>query len=94
MEAAVTESSLRLEAFLAAEQSSPSERAERAELLVRVAEALDQLRADQRDVIIYHHLHETPVEEIARQMGKTESSVTGLLYRGRRRLRELFEGGA
>ena len=92
MEAAVTESSLRLEAFLAADQSSPSERAEREELLVRVAGALDQLPAVQRDVIIYHHLHGTPVAEIAGRMGKTEKAVAMLLYRGKCRLRELLAG--
>ena len=90
MEAAVTESSLRLDGFLAADQSSPSERAEREELLVRVAAALDQLPAVQRDVIIYHHLHGAPVAEIAGQMGKTESAVAMLLYRGMCRIRELL----
>jgi RNA polymerase sigma-70 factor (ECF subfamily) len=92
MEAAVTESSLRLDGFLVADQSSPSERVERAELLVRVAGALDQLPAVQRDVIIYHHLHGVPVAEIAGQMGKTESAVAMLLYRGMCRIRELLAG--
>ena len=92
MEAAVTQSSLRLDAFLADGQPSPSEHAERAELLVRVAAALDQLPAVQRDVIIYHHLHGVPVAEIAGQMGKTESAVAMLLYRGMCRIRELLAG--
>ena len=92
MEAAVTESSLRLDAFLAADQSSPSERAEREELLVRVASALDQLPEDQRDVIIHHHLHGAPLAGIAGQMDKTEKAVAMLLYRGKCRLRELLDG--
>jgi RNA polymerase sigma-70 factor (ECF subfamily) len=91
MEAAVNESSLRLDKFLEADQSSPSERAERAEELVRLAAALDQLPPDQRDVIIYHHLHGAPVAEIAEQMGKTERAVAMLLYRGKCRLRELLD---
>ena len=90
MEAAVTESSLRLDAFLADGQPSPSERAEYAELLVRVAGALDQLPAVQRDVIVYHHLHGVPVAEIAGQMDKTEKAVTMLLYRGKCQLRKLL----
>jgi RNA polymerase sigma-70 factor, ECF subfamily len=65
LEAAVTESWVRLDSFLAAEQSSPSERAEREELLVRLAAALEQLPEVERDVIICHHLHATPVAEIA-----------------------------
>ena len=92
MEAAVTESSLRLDAFLADGQPSPSECVERKELLVRVAGALDQLPAVQRDVIIYHHLHGTPVAEIAGRMGKTEKAVAMLLYRGKCRLRALLAG--
>ena len=91
MEAVVTESSLRLEAFLAADQSSPSDRAERGELLVRVAAALDQLPAVQRDVIIYHYLHEASVAEIASRMGKTEKAVTMLLYHGKQQVREFLE---
>ena len=90
MEAAVNESSLRFDAFLADGQPSPSEHAERAELLVRVAGALDQLPAVQRDVIIYHHLHGVPVAEIAGQMDKTEKAVTMLLYRGKCQLRKLL----
>ena len=90
MEAAVNESSLRFDAFLADGQPSPCECAERKELLVRVAGALDQLPAVQRDVIIYHHLHGTPVAEIAGQMDKTEKAVTMLLYRGKCQLRKLL----
>ena len=92
MEAAVTQSSLRLDAFLADGQPSPSECVERKELLVRVAGALDQLPAVQRDVIIYHHLHGVPVAEIAGQMDKTEKAVAMLLYRGKCRLRALLAG--
>ena len=92
MEAAVTESSLRLDGFLVADQSSASERAEREELLVRVAAALDQLPEDQRDVIIHHHLHGAPLAEIAGQMDKTEKAVAMLLYRGKCRLRALLAG--
>jgi RNA polymerase sigma-70 factor (ECF subfamily) len=90
LEQAVTESSVRLNAFLAAEQSSPSEQAERGEMLVRLAAALDQLSEDKRDVIIHHHLHATPVAEIAERMGKTQKAVAMLLYRGKRRLHELL----
>jgi RNA polymerase sigma-70 factor, ECF subfamily len=90
LDEAITESHVRLEAFLAAEQSTPSEQAERGETLVRVAAALDQLPEDQRDVIIHHHLHGAPVAEIAKRMGKTKKAVAMLLYRGKRRLHELL----
>jgi RNA polymerase sigma-70 factor, ECF subfamily len=90
LEQAVADSSVRLDAFLAAEQSSPSEQAERGEMLVRLAAALDELPEEQRDVIIHHHLHAAPVAEIAGRMGKTEKAVAMLLYRGKRRLHELL----
>jgi RNA polymerase sigma-70 factor (ECF subfamily) len=90
LEQAVTESSVRLKAFLAAEQSSPSEQVERGEMLLRLAAALDKLSEDQRDVIIHHHLHATPVAEIAERMSKTQKAVAMLLYRGKRRLHELL----
>jgi RNA polymerase sigma-70 factor (ECF subfamily) len=90
LEELVDNSSVRLGAFLAAEQSSPSQRAERAEELLRLASAVEQLPDDQRDVIIYHHLHETPVSQVAEYMGKTEKAVAMLLYRGMARLRELL----
>jgi RNA polymerase sigma-70 factor (ECF subfamily) len=47
LEHEVAESTVRLDAFLAAEQSTPSEQAERQERLVKLAAALDQLPQDQ-----------------------------------------------
>jgi RNA polymerase sigma-70 factor (subfamily 1) len=82
LEQAVNESSVRLDECLAAEHSSPSEQAERGELLVRLAAALDQLPEPQRDVIIHHHLHGAPVAEIALRVGKADEAVAMLLYRG------------
>jgi RNA polymerase sigma-70 factor (ECF subfamily) len=56
LEAALDASSVRLEAFLAAEQSSPGERAERAEELARLAAALESLPEAQRQAIELHYL--------------------------------------
>jgi RNA polymerase sigma-70 factor (ECF subfamily) len=84
------QSSARLEAWLAADQSSPSEVAARQEQLLRLAGALAQLPDDQRTAVELHHLRDGPVAEIARQMGRTEAAVAGLLRRGLKRLRELL----
>ena len=90
IQAALDQSSVRLEGYLAAAEASPSEQAQRHELLLRVAAALEQLPADQRDVVVLRDLSGTSVGEIAKSLGRTEKSVAGLLLRGRRRLRELL----
>jgi RNA polymerase sigma-70 factor, ECF subfamily len=94
LEAALQDSSARLEAWLAADQSSPSERAQRHEELLRLAEALAELPDDQRRAVELHHLRRLSVEEVARELGRSESAVGGLLRRGLRQLRlRLREGG-
>jgi RNA polymerase sigma-70 factor (ECF subfamily) len=49
-------------------------------------EALEQLPAEQREVLVLRHIHGLSPVEIAHALGKTESSVHGLHHRGRRTL--------
>ena len=88
--AALEDSSARLEALLTADHTSPSERAVHHEELQRLAEALAGLPEDQRQAVELHHLHGLSVEEVARELGRSESAVGGLLRRGLKRLRELL----
>jgi RNA polymerase sigma-70 factor (ECF subfamily) len=90
LQTAVGESSARLEAFLAEKNPTPATQVERQELLVRVAQALDQLPEDQRDVVLLRDAQGCSVADIARQLGRTEKSVAGLLLRGRGKLRQLL----
>jgi RNA polymerase sigma-70 factor (ECF subfamily) len=78
-----------LDELLAAQQTSPSERAVRNEDLTRLAEALDQLPPDQREVVTKHFVGLT-LAQISERLGCTTAAVAGLLYRGRLRLRELL----
>jgi RNA polymerase sigma-70 factor (ECF subfamily) len=87
----VNDSSARLQNWLVAPGSSPSQRAEREEQLLRVAAALAKLPEDQRDVIILRDSLETPVRTIAEQLGRSEKAIAGLLLRGRRKLRDLLQ---
>jgi RNA polymerase sigma-70 factor, ECF subfamily len=90
LEAGLEESASRIETWLAADQSSPSEVAIRSEQSLRLAAALASLPADQQQVVELHHLRGCPVAEIAERMGRTKPAVMGLLFRGLKRLRELL----
>ncbi len=88
LEAALDQSSARLESLLAADQSSPSQNLERAEQLADLAMALAALPEDQRTATELRYLRGLSVPEVAKQMDRTMVSVTGLLYRGTRALRQ------
>jgi RNA polymerase sigma-70 factor (ECF subfamily) len=89
--AVVSDSSARLQNWLVAPDSSPSQRAQREEQLLRLAAALEKLPPDQRDVLLLRDSLDTPIRAIAEQLGRSEKAVAGLLLRGRRKLRELLE---
>ena len=93
LEAALDASSVRLEAFFAAQQSSPGERVERAEELARLADALAALPEAQRLAIEMHYLRGLSVVEVAGGLGRTPAAVAGLLHRGLDRLRQQMISG-
>jgi RNA polymerase sigma-70 factor (ECF subfamily) len=90
LERSLDESSVRLEARLAAEQSSPSEQASRNEELLRLAGALEQLPEDQQTAVVRHHLQSVPLADVAVEMGRSKAAVAGLLHRGLTKLRDLL----
>ena len=91
IEAALNDSASRIEAWLEADHSSPSQRAERNESLLRLADALARLSEDQRRVVELHHLAGHPISETAAAMGRSKDAVGGLLFRGLKRLKELMD---
>jgi len=88
LEAALEESSVRLEAFLAAEQSSPSEQAQRNERALQLEEALAGLPERQRQAVVLKHMHDWSLSAISEHLDTSSSAVAGLLIRGLRQLRE------
>jgi RNA polymerase sigma-70 factor (ECF subfamily) len=90
LEADLTGSFAGLDELLAAQQTSPSERAVRNEDLTRLAEALEQLPEDQREVVILKHLVGLTLAEMGERLGRSLEAVAGLLFRGRKGLRELL----
>jgi RNA polymerase sigma-70 factor (ECF subfamily) len=91
LEAALEQSSQRLEAILAADQSTPSQRAIRHEQLLLLADALARLPDDQRQAVELRHLQGLATVEIAQRMDRTVAAVGGLLQRGLRTLRDSLE---
>src|SRR5205823_3275559 len=91
LEADLDQSSARLEAWLAAQQASPSEQAIRQEQLFQLADALADLPEDQRTAVELHYLRDAPLAEIAATMQRSEPSVAGLLRRGLDKLRGLLQ---
>jgi RNA polymerase sigma-70 factor (ECF subfamily) len=79
---------------LAADHSTPSRRAARAELLDRLAAALPELPDDQRRAVELRHLHGLTLAQVGDRMGRSREAVAGLLFRGLKRLRELLADNA
>ena len=89
----VEQSSNRLEAWLAAEQSSPSEIMQREEKLVQLAAALMQLDEDERMALEMRYFHEPrrSLADIAAHLKRpTTKAVAGLLARGLEKLRRFL----
>jgi RNA polymerase sigma-70 factor (ECF subfamily) len=87
LEAAVRQSSAHLEAWLAVEQSSPSEQAQRHEEAARLGAALADLPDLQREVVTLRHFQGWSLNDISRHIGRSSAAVAGLLHRGLEQLR-------
>lgn len=90
LQARMDQSAERLEGLLAADQSSPSFQVQRAEALLQIARALDQLPEAQRQAVELHHLQGLSLQEVADTLDVTRPAVAGLLHRGLKKLRELL----
>ena len=74
LEASLQESSARLEAWLIADQESPSELAQRNEQVMQLAERLADLPDDQREVLLLRHGEGWSLNAIAEHIGRTRAA--------------------
>lgn len=88
LEAALDQSSQRLEALLCDHHPSPSEAEARHDRLVGLAGAIGKLPDDQRLAIELRYLQGLSIAEISGRMERSAASVGGLLQRALRGLRE------
>ncbi len=84
-------SSACLGAWLASEQSSPSEQAIRHEQAVLLANALARLPTSQREALVLHYWQGFSLADIATRLERTPDAVAGLLKRGLKHLRSLLD---
>ena len=87
LEADLDRSASGLAGWLAADQTSPSQAAERNEELLRLADALAALPEPQREVVVLKHLRGWTLQRIADHLDRTVPAVASLLRRGLENLR-------
>jgi RNA polymerase sigma-70 factor, ECF subfamily len=85
------QSSVQLAALYAADQTSASQVAKRAEELMRVADAMQELPEEQRSAVLAYYWRGATVAEIGAEMERSNSAVAGLIFRGVKRLNQKLD---
>ena len=86
--AAIGRSSIRLESVLADCGDSPSDAASRHERALLLANQMEKLPADYREVLVLRHLEGLPFAEVAQRMDRSSGAVRMLWLRALELLRE------
>jgi RNA polymerase sigma-70 factor (ECF subfamily) len=92
IDSTLADSSKRLDSWLQASGSSPSNRVLKQERLLELATLVAELPEDQQEVLVLHHCQGWQLDKIAAHMERTVPSVAGLLRRGLAKLRERLSG--
>jgi RNA polymerase sigma-70 factor, ECF subfamily len=87
LEQSLEQSSERLAACVPGREPSPSAVFEKAERGLRLADAVAQLPAPQREAVLLKHFEGRSLLEVAEKMGRSTAAVASLLRRGLARLR-------
>ncbi len=91
LEQQLEESSAQLGGWLAREQSTPSEHAQRHEQAILLADALARLPERQREALVLHYWQGCTLAEISVTLDRSTTAVAGLLKRGLKHLREQLD---
>jgi RNA polymerase sigma-70 factor, ECF subfamily len=91
MEFLLDKSSLAIQEQLAAPVSSAAARSSRREQAVLLADALEKLPADYREVFLLRNLERIPFETIAARMGRSPGAVRMLWMRAIKKLSQLLK---
>jgi RNA polymerase sigma-70 factor (ECF subfamily) len=91
--AQVDHSSQAMDGNLVASSSTPSQHASRREQAVILADSLDKLPTDYREVIVLRQIESLPFAEVAARMERSEDSVQKLWVRALASLRRTLGGG-
>jgi RNA polymerase sigma-70 factor (ECF subfamily) len=91
LEALLGGSSQALTRLLAAPGASPSESAQRREMIVVLADALAELTTDHREVLVLRSIEELDWDDVAQIMGRSPGAVRMLWARALKQLRPLIE---
>lgn len=78
------------DAMIPAQQSSPSQRAQRDERELRLVDALMALPEAQRDAVVLRHYQGLSLNEIGARLERSPAAVAGLLQRGLTAMRGLL----
>ena len=90
LEVSICGSFQRVDSWLEASLTSPSEQVVKKEEVMQLADAIAELPSAQQNAVILHHLQGLSLAEVAQQLERTEAAVAGLLYRGVKKLHELL----
>jgi RNA polymerase sigma-70 factor (ECF subfamily) len=91
LEELLGKSSQLLGRIVSANGTSPSHSAQRREMSVVLADALAELTADHREVIVLRSIEELEWNEVAKKMNRSQGAVRLLWARALKRLRPLIE---
>ncbi|MGO9463143.1 MAG: sigma-70 family RNA polymerase sigma factor [Isosphaeraceae bacterium] len=91
MEVLLDRSSLAIQAQLATPLSSPSAHSSKREQAVLLADALEKMPADYREVFLLRNLERIPFDEIARRMNRSSGAVRMLWARAIKKLSQFLK---